>query len=187
MEKFSREGITLSIFTKRGDAGKTSLYGGTEVFKDDTRVWCYGTVDEVNSTLGLIYASLEFDDLKSIVRDIQNKLFIVGAELASDDKQREKNNSVITEEDIRDLEKIIDAYTDTFGPINDFSIPGETKVSSLFHLARTIVRRAERHVVSLFRNEYVSPVLLKYLNRLSDALYILARMEVRLSFEEQVK
>jgi ATP:cob(I)alamin adenosyltransferase len=176
----------LNIFTKRGDAGKTSLYGGTEVDKDDLRVWCYGTVDEANSVLALIYASVEFDDLKAVVRDIQKKLFIVGAELASDEKQREKNNAVILEEDVAILEKLISGYTDEFGKVTSFSMPGETPVSSLFHMARTIVRRAERHVVSLSRDEYVSPVLLKYLNRLSDALYVLAKMEVYQGFIKRV-
>jgi ATP:cob(I)alamin adenosyltransferase len=172
----------LNIFTRRGDAGKTSLYGGTEVSKDDPRVWSYGTIDEANSVLALVYSSLEFDDLKGIVRDIQNKLFVVGAELACDEKQREKNNTVIIEDDVLNLEKLISAYTDEFGKFTDFSLPGETSVSSLFHLARTVVRRAERHVVSLARDEYVSPILLKYLNRLSDALYVLAKMEVYRGF-----
>jgi ATP:cob(I)alamin adenosyltransferase len=176
----------LNIFTRRGDAGKTSLYGGAEVFKDDPRVWCYGTIDEANSVLALIYSSLEFDDLKGIVRGIQNKLFVVGAELAGDEKQREKNGAVIVEEDVRDLEKLISGYTDEFGKVTGFSLPGETPVSSLFHLARTVVRRAERHVVGLARDEYVSPVLLKYLNRLSDTLYVLAKMEVYRGFIKRV-
>jgi ATP:cob(I)alamin adenosyltransferase len=176
----------LNIFTKRGDAGKTSLYGGTEVFKDDPRVWCYGTVDEANSVLALIYSSLEFDDLKTTVRTVQNKLFIVGAELAGDEKQREKNSAVIVEEDVRNLEELIGGYTEEFGKVTGFSLPGETPVSSLFHLARTVVRRAERHVVSLSREEYVSPVLLKYLNRLSDALYVLAKTEVYRGFIKRV-
>jgi ATP:cob(I)alamin adenosyltransferase len=176
----------MNVFTKRGDAGKTSLYGGTPVSKDDPRVWCYGTVDEANSVLALIHASLEFDDLKSTVRDIQNKLFIVGAELASDDAQREKNTTVIEEADVSGLEDRISAYTVEFGKITGFSLPGETQVSSLFHVARTVIRRAERHVVSLSQSEYVPPVLLKYLNRLSDALYIMAKMEVYKSFIKKV-
>jgi ATP:cob(I)alamin adenosyltransferase len=176
----------LNIFTKRGDAGKTSLYGGAEVSKDDPRVWCYGTIDEANSVLALIYSSLEFDDLKGIVRGIQNKLFVVGAELASDEKQRGKNSAVIVEEDVQTLEKLISGYTDEFGKLSGFSLPGESPVSSLFHLARTVVRRAERHVVSLARDEYVSPVLLKYLNRLSDTLYVLAKMEVYRGFIRKV-
>jgi ATP:cob(I)alamin adenosyltransferase len=176
----------LNIFTRRGDAGKTSLYGGAEVFKDDPRVWCYGTIDEANSVLALIYSSLEFDDLKEIVRGIQNKLFVVGAELAGDEKQREKSGAAIVEEDVRNLEKLIGGYTDEFGKVTGFSLPGETPVSSLFHLARTVVRRAERHAVSLARDEYVSPVLLKYLNRLSDTLYVLAKMEVYRGFIKKV-
>jgi ATP:cob(I)alamin adenosyltransferase len=176
----------LNVFTRRGDAGKTSLYGGAEVFKDDTRVWCYGTLDEANSVLAVIYASLEFGDLKSIVRDIQNKLFVAGAELAADEKQREKMHTVITEADVGELEALISGYTGEFGKITGFTLPGETQVSALFHLARTIVRRAERHTVSLSREDYVSPVLLKYLNRLSDALYILAKMEVYRQFIKKV-
>ncbi|MDR0599024.1 MAG: cob(I)yrinic acid a,c-diamide adenosyltransferase [Treponema sp.] len=176
----------MNIFTKRGDAGKTSLYGGKEVAKDDARVWCYGTVDEANSALALAHASLEFDDLKAIVRDIQNKLFAVGAELASDEKQREKNGKLITEEDVSALERIITGYTEQFGKVTGFSVPGETPASAAFHLARTITRRAERHVVSLSRDEFVSPELLKYLNRLSDTLFVLAKLEVYKSFIKKV-
>ena len=176
----------MNIFTKRGDAGKTSLYGGAEVSKDDPRVWCYGTVDEANSVLALIHSSLEFDDLKAIVRNIQNKLFVVGAELASDEKQREKNSVAVVEEDVLYLENLISGYTEKFGKVTGFSLPCESPVSSMFHIARAIVRRAERHVVSLARDEYVSPVLLKYLNRLSDALYVLAKMEVYRGFIKRV-
>jgi ATP:cob(I)alamin adenosyltransferase len=176
----------LNIFTRRGDAGKTSLYGGAEVFKDDPRVWCYGTVDEANSILALIHSSLEFDDLKTIVRAIQNKLFVVGAELASDERQREKSGEMIVEGDILYLEKLISDYTGEYGKVTGFSLPGETPVSSMFHIARTVVRRAERHVVSLERDDHVSPLLLKYLNRLSDALYVLAKMEVYRGFIKRV-
>ncbi|MDR2342985.1 MAG: cob(I)yrinic acid a,c-diamide adenosyltransferase [Spirochaetaceae bacterium] len=176
----------MNIFTKRGDAGKTSLYGGTEVFKDDPRVWCYGTVDEANSVLALIYSSLEFDDLRAIVRKIQNRLFVVGAELAGDERQREKNSIAVGEEDVLYLENLISAYTEEFGKLTGFSLPGESPVSSMFHLARTVVRRAERHVVGLARDEQVSPVLLKYLNRLSDAMYVLAKMEVYRGFIKRV-
>ena len=176
----------MNIFTKRGDAGKTSLYGGAEVSKDDPRVWCYGTVDELNSTLALIHSSLEFDDLKAIVRNIQQRLFVVGAELASDEKQREKNSVAVVEEDVLYLENLISGYTEKFGKVTGFSLPGESPVSSMFHIARAIVRRAERHVVSLAGNEYVSPVLLKYLNRLSDALFVLAKMEVYKGFIKRV-
>ena len=175
-----------NIFTKRGDSGLTSLYGGTEVAKDDLRVWCYGTVDEANSVLAVAYASLKFDDLKSIVREIQEKLFLAGAELASDEKQRQKDGGRITEQDVSSLEGIITAYTEEFGNVTSFSLPGETPVSATLHLARTVTRRAERHVVSLSRESYVSDSLLKYLNRLSDTLFVLAKMEVYRSFVRHV-
>jgi len=176
----------MSIFTKRGDQGLTSLYGGTEVSKDDLRVWCYGTVDEANSALAIAHASLEFDDLKSIVREIQNKLFSVGAELASDENQRQKEGECITDQDVSRLEDIITGYTEEFGKVTSFSLPGETPVSAALHLTRTIVRRAERHVVTLSRESYVSASLLRYLNRLSDALFVLAKIEVYRSFIRRV-
>jgi len=176
----------MNIFTKRGDAGLTSLYGGTEVSKDDLRVWCYGTVDEASSALAIAHASLEFDDLKSIIREIQKSLFSVNAELASDETQRQKEGPRVTDQDVGRLEGIITNYTEEFGKVTSFSLPGETPVSSTIHLARTIVRRAERHVVSLSREDYVSPSLLKYLNRLSDTLYVLAKIEVYRNFIKQV-
>lgn len=176
----------MNIFTKRGDAGKTSLYGGAEVSKDDLRVWCYGTVDETNSALAIAHASLEFDDLKAIVREIQNKLFSVGAELASDEKQRAKEGARITDADVSRLEGIITGYTEDFGKVMGFTLPGETPVSASLHLARAIARRAERHVVSLSRDEHVSPALLKYLNRLSDTLFVLAKIEVYRNFIKRV-
>ena len=175
-----------NIFTKRGDSGLTSLYGGTEVSKDDLRVWCYGTLDEANSALALAHASLEFDDLKSIVREIQNQLFSAGAELASDKNQRQKEGSRITDQDVSRLEGIITGYTEEFGKVTSFSLPGETPVSAALHLARTITRRAERHVVSLSRESYVSDSMLKYLNRLSDTLFVLAKIEVYRNFVRRV-
>jgi ATP:cob(I)alamin adenosyltransferase len=177
----------MNVYTKKGDSGSTSLLGGTKVAKDDVRVWAYGTVDEANSVLGVIHASLRFDDLKAIVRDIQRKLFLVGAGLASDETGRKKLGSPITEADVGALEKIIDDYTDEFGKVNGFSIPGETTVSALFHVARTVVRRAERHVVTLSAaNSDVDPIYTKYLNRLSDALFILAKKEVYAEFVAKV-
>jgi ATP:cob(I)alamin adenosyltransferase len=143
-------------------------------------------VDEASSALAIAHATLEFDDLKSIIREIQNSLFSVSAELASDETQRQKEGPRITEQDIGRLEGIITNYTEEFGKVTGFSLPGETQVSSTIHLARTIVRRAERHVVSLSRQGDVSPSLLKYLNRLSDTLYVLAKIEVYRNFIKQV-
>jgi ATP:cob(I)alamin adenosyltransferase len=176
----------MNVYTKKGDTGVTSLFGGTTVAKDDVRVWAYGTVDEANSVLGVIYASLAFADLKDVVRDIQRKLFIVGAGLASDDAGRQKLDGRVTEDDVVALERVIDGYTDDFGKVTGFSIPGETAVSALFHVARTVVRRAERHVVTLAGSADVDPIYQKYLNRLSDALFILAKKEVYATFVAKV-
>jgi ATP:cob(I)alamin adenosyltransferase len=167
----------MGIYTKKGDAGETSLFGGTRLAKDSLRVDCYGTVDEANSVLGVIYAGLQFDELKAIVRQIQNDMFIVASMLASDETGLQQLADKIGSDDVTDLENIIDRYTEEVGAISHFILPGDTVASSLFHVARTIVRRAERHVVTLASTEYVDPVLIKYLNRLSDALFILARAE----------
>ena len=174
----------MSIYTKTGDSGETSLYGGSRVSKDDLRVWCYGTVDEFNSILGVVYAALTIPKLRNIVREVQEKLFILGAELASDDKVTLKAR--ITAEDTAHLEKIIDSFTKDLDEFTEFTIPGETLCSALFHVARTVVRRCERHVIRLAEKEYVSPEVLKYINRLSDFLFVLAQMEVFEMFVKQV-
>lgn len=176
----------MNIYTRTGDKGETSLYGGTRVGKDSARVDAYGTVDEANSILGAVYAALAFDDLKEIVRTIQKKMFVVGAEIASDEAGRKKLGVRIEPADVEYLEGVIDNYTENFGAAHNFVIPGETFASSLCHMARTVVRRAERHLVELARTEEVPASVLKYLNRLSDALYALAKMEVFQSFVRRV-
>lgn len=174
----------MSIYTKTGDKGETSLYGGTRVGKDDLRVWCYGTVDELGSTLGLVYAALPSCRIKDWVRTIQKKLFIVGAQLASDAQMRKEPQMTIRQEDIAFLENIIDRYTQEFGKATGFTIPGATPQSALLHVARTTARRAERYIVALDRDTPVSPLLIVYINRLSDALYAMARQEV---YEELIR
>lgn len=168
----------VNIYTKGGDGGETSLYGGERVGKDAQRVWAYGSVDEACSVLGLIRASLVYPQLKEYVHVVQQRLFIAGAQLASDEEGRRKLGGAITEEDVALLESIIDDYTQRYGRSSSFVIPGETAISALFHVARTVVRRAERHVVALAREEFVPPPVLRYLNRLSDALFVMAKLEV---------
>lgn len=176
----------MNIYTKTGDGGETSLYGGARVGKDDRRVWCYGTVDEANSLLGVIYAALASADLKEAVRLIQKKMFVIGAQLASDERGREKLGEAVSERDVSYLENLIDRYAADSEKSKGFVIPGETKTSALFHVARTVVRRAERHLVELGRHETVPPQILKYLNRLSDALFVMAKAEVTDSFVKEV-
>jgi ATP:cob(I)alamin adenosyltransferase len=174
------------IYTKKGDKGETSLFGGTKTQKDSLRVDAYGSVDEANSILGLIHAAVGFTELKDQTRTIQREMFMVGAELASDEDGLAKLKDRITEASIARLEKIIDGYTEEIGGFKGFTIPGETFCSALFHLARTVVRRSERAALRLSREETVSPLVIKYLNRLSDALYSMARAEVYNSFVRRV-
>jgi ATP:cob(I)alamin adenosyltransferase len=176
----------MSIYTKGGDSGETSLYGGTRVSKDSLRVWCYGTVDEADGVLGAIHAYTDIPKIKKIVRAIQLKLFILNTELAANENKQKNLKERIGTEDIASLEDIIDEYSREFGKMTDFTLPGETVCSALFHVARAVVRRCERHVVALAKEEYVSPDVLKYINRLSDALFVLGKMEVFEVFVKQV-
>lgn len=176
----------MNIYTRTGDSGETSLYGGARVPKDDLRVWCYGTVDEAGSVLGVIHATIAIPELRERVREIQRRLFVVSAQLAADKAAHAKLPQRISEEDIARLEEIIDGYSREFGRMTHFVIPGETPCSALFHVARTVVRRCERYVTALAREQFVCPRVMRYLNRLSDALYVLAKQEIVETFIRKV-
>lgn len=162
----------MKIYTKTGDKGKTSLYDGSRVDKDDLRVESYGTLDELNSYIGLCtnYAK---DEDKDILRNIQIKLFAVSAELAT--REEGKYKTPITDDDVEYLEKIIDSYIEKIDKMDAFIVPGTSLVSANLHIARTICRKAERRIISLSKIENVNPALLKYINRLSDVIYAIAR------------
>lgn len=162
----------MKIYTKTGDKGKTSLYDGSRVDKDDIRVESYGTLDELNSYIGLCtnYAK---DEDKAILRNIQIKLFAVSAELAT--REEGKYKTPITEDDVVSLEKIIDSYISKIDKMDAFIVPGTSLLSANLHIARTICRKAERRIISLSKVETVNPQLLKYINRLSDVIYAIAR------------
>ena len=163
-----------NLYTRGGDKGQTSLVGGGRVSKSDPRVDCYGTVDEANSMLGLAYAQTDNEYIRATVRKIQGRLFAVGAELASDSPETAaalKGN--ISEEDVAFLENVVDTCTLTTGKQTHFVIPGVDPASAALHVARTIVRRAERRMVEL----PVREVLTRYINRLSDAVYAMARLQ----------
>lgn len=162
----------MKIYTKTGDSGKTSLYDGNRVDKDDLRVDAYGTVDELNSFIGDAINYLKDED-KGILRSIQKKLFDVGGELAT--KEVGKFKSCINEGDVENLEHIIDEYMVKTKEMGAFILPGTSKASSRLHIARTVCRRAERRIISLNKVENVNGMLLKYINRLSDVLYSIAR------------
>lgn len=166
----------MKIYTKTGDKGSTALYGGERVAKDALRVNAYGSVDEINATLGLARAHLQNDELNATLEQLQNALFDVGADLAtpSDSKYR-KNIVPIDEADIKHLETLIDYYDEGLQPLTNFVLPGGSPSSAALHMARTVTRRAEREVVTLEGQEDVNAQVKVYLNRLSDLLFTLAR------------
>ncbi|MCT4584688.1 MAG: cob(I)yrinic acid a,c-diamide adenosyltransferase [Peptostreptococcaceae bacterium] len=175
----------MKIYTKTGDKGKTSLYDSNRVDKDSVRVEAYGTVDELNSYLGFARSFCEDDDIKSILFDIQRKLFDVAGELATMDAHKFPER--IDEDQIKNLEKIIDNYLLKMNKNEAFKfiIPGSNKSSASLHVARTICRRAERRILTLSKTEEISALLIKYINRLSDVIYTLARfLETKLDYVE---
>ena len=162
----------IRIYTKTGDKGETGLYGGKRVKKTDQRIMAIGTVDELNSLLGVAATQSSFSEL---LEQIQNELFNIGAELANPEKVMETFN--LTEEKINFLEKQIDSVDKGLEPIRNFILPGGTYAASLLHHARTVCRRAEREIIKLNETTTVNPNLVKYLNRLSDLLFTLGRAE----------
>jgi cob(I)alamin adenosyltransferase len=168
----------MRIYTKTGDNGQTGLSGGDRVDKDDLRVECYGTVDELNSCLGVVRAEGLSADVDELCQYLQNNLFVLGAELATlPEKAEQTKRRRIDESHIRTLEQAIDRFSAELPPLTQFILPGGRKTAALFHLARTVCRRAERQVVTLGKRSVVSPYVLVYLNRLSDLCFTLARSE----------
>lgn len=162
----------MKIYTKTGDKGETSLYDGSRVSKDNIRVESYGTLDELNSYIGLCTNYAKGND-KEILRNIQIKLFSVSAELATKEEGKYKNT--VSEDDIKELEEIIDSYIKKIDKMDAFIVPGTSLISANLHIARTICRKAERRICTLSKVEHINPLLLKYVNRLSDVIYAIAR------------
>lgn len=166
-----------NIYTKTGDKGQTGLYGGSRVEKDSPKVECYGTLDEAISMLGLAYTETDRKEIKEYINHIQKRMFQAGAEVASDERGLEMLQDKITDADVKYLESIIDECTEVCGPQREFVVPGVNKSSAALHVARTIVRRSERHLVALAKEAPVREVLRQFINRLSDACYAMARLE----------
>lgn len=166
-----------NIYTKTGDRGQTDLYGKERVWKDSLKVDTYGTVDETISSIGTAYALSENDKVREALHKIQRRLFILGAELASDDVGKERLQGKIDEQDISNLEKYIDYCVSIIGEQHQFVVPGENQVSAALHVARTVTRRAERMMIRLSKEEDLRWELIRYINRLSDTLYAFARLE----------
>lgn len=166
-----------NLYTKTGDKGQTSLYGGERISKNSVKVECYGIMDEANSMLGLAYSQSKNEKVRTYINKIQKRIFSLGAELASDKKGREMLTGKISEDDISYLENIVDECTEIVGIQTHFVVPGKNQVSATLHVARTIVRRGERNIVALSEIEPVRNEVMKYVNRMSDAIYALARVE----------
>lgn len=172
----------MKIYTKTGDAGETALFGGTRVKKYNARIESYGTLDELNSYIGLIKDQEIEEDTKKILLKIQNELFVIGAMLATPkEKETLKNGKerlnifTIDETAIAFLENEIDKMDATLPQMTHFILPGGHQTVSFCHVTRCICRRAERLVVALNDEETIEPSIIKYLNRLSDFLFVLAR------------
>ncbi len=163
----------MKIYTKTGDKGETSLYDGKRVSKDDIRVESYGTIDELNSILGFARNFIEDDEIINIIYKIQRELFDVAGELAT--ANNEKFPEKINEEHILYLERVIDEYISKVEQVDRFIIPGTNKASASLHMARTVCRRAERRILTLNKQEAIRETLIKYVNRLSDTIYAVAR------------
>jgi cob(I)alamin adenosyltransferase len=157
------------IYTRTGDDGTTGLGDGTRVTKDHPRVEAFGTVDELNSVLGLLLAETLPEDIRAALTDIQHDLFDLGGELSV------PGRAAISDARVTELEHALDHLNAALAPLKEFILPGGSRAAALAHLARTVCRRAERHVVTLAKVEVLSPTVIRYLNRLSDLLFVMAR------------
>ena len=164
------------VMTKTGDKGKTSLYSGQRVSKASARVESYGTIDEVNSWIGLLRASLNNQEIKDILYKIEETLFVVGSELATIDKELDRK---MTKEDVEFLEEKIEYYKEHSDLINEWTIPGRSILDGQFNVLRAVTRRAERRIIAFeeISETEVNPFLKKYVNRMSDLFYIVSRLD----------
>ncbi|MCC6250920.1 MAG: cob(I)yrinic acid a,c-diamide adenosyltransferase [Bacteroidia bacterium] len=165
----------MKIYTKTGDKGQTSLIGGTRVPKYHLRIESYGTVDELNSWVGLIKDQMSDEESVNILSEIQDRLFTIGSNLASDPERSKMKIPDLHEYDVELLEKHIDKMNEVLPVMRSFILPGGHTTISYCHIARCVCRRAERNVIKLNEESFVNDIIVKYLNRLSDFLFVLSR------------
>jgi len=170
-----KENSRFRVYTKTGDSGKTSLASGTRVGKDHPRLDAYGTIDELNSFTGLLINHFPEHPEKGRLTQIQNRLFVVSSTLAVDDPAYLFRLPTLTGQDIYELEKAMDQMMDQMPDLNHFILPGGTEAASLGHVCRTICRRAERRMISLSAEITIDPMIIQYVNRLSDYFFVLSR------------
>jgi cob(I)alamin adenosyltransferase len=174
--------MTVKIYTKTGDAGETGLFGGGRVPKDHVRVEAYGDIDELNATLGWVRAAEPMPRVDEIIAPVQRDLFSLGALLATPEREKmhaQLAKARLDEARVRELEHAIDQCDAELEPLRSFILPGGTQKAAALHVARTVCRRAERRVVALRRESEVPEIVVVYLNRLSDLLFMLARVANR--------
>jgi cob(I)alamin adenosyltransferase len=180
--------LFMKIYTKTGDSGKTSLLGGKRTEKNCIEMQAIGEIDELNAYIGLLLAEIKKDsyyypDIKKNILKIQNNLFIIGANLAAV-QTKLSNIPKLTEDDISNIEKQIDAISENLPKLKQFILPGGTKEATTSYLARTICRRAERKIIEVSKQYEIDPKIKKYINRLSDYLFVLARW---LNYENNIE
>lgn len=175
----------MKIYTKTGDNGTTGLIGGKRVKKNNSMLEAYGTVDELNSYIGLIRSIVEDNDLQNFLLHIQDRLFTIGSLLACADISLRETLPQIFESNIENLERQIDDYNQTLPTLTNFILPGGSQKVAFCHVARTVCRRAERRVADLEEFFNDNKLILKYLNRLSDYLFILARKLTEIGLSEE--
>ncbi len=168
----------MKIYTKTGDKGQTSLFGGKRISKDSSRIKAYGNIDELNAVLGICLSSKSNSEIKKILKKIQHQLFIAGADLATPNQlnapNQQKTVRLQPEATIK-IEKLIDRLQTKLPVLTNFILPGGSSLAAFLHLARTVCRRAEREITALQKEEKINRELLPFLNRLSDLLFVLAR------------
>jgi cob(I)alamin adenosyltransferase len=171
----------VKVYTRRGDGGQTDLFGGERVAKDALRVEAYGAVDELNAALGAAAAATAEADLRELLARIQTVLFALGGSLATPDAAHRAKSRMPepAQSDIDELERRIDGFEGELAPLTRFVLPGGTASAAALHVARTVCRRAERRCVQLARDEAIDPIGLAFLNRLSDLLFVMARVANR--------
>ncbi len=177
----------MKIYTKTGDIGNTSLFGGKRVPKSTLRIDAYGTIDELNAQLGVARALKPNAEVDKFLEQIQNQLFVLGADLATPLDSNPTNIKRIQQNEIQNLEEIIDRLDIQMEPLRSFILPGGSLASAQLHVSRAVCRRAERLVDALGRKEKIGKFPLMYLNRLADLLFVIARYENKLTGAQEIK
>lgn len=186
-QQSSGEESIVKIYTRTGDNGETGLFGGRRVSKDSVRIEAYGTVDELNASLGVALSATEDPRLASLLTGVQHTLFILGSDLATPPETKNVQLRRISEHDVAAIEEQIDVLEAALEPLRNFILPGGSEISSRLHMSRTICRRAERCIVQLSGMEDINTFDIHYINRLSDYLFVLARYANQLAGQTDIE